>query len=592
MENNNLNKTNIYYKNSFIKVILFIIIIFAISPIFKDFSNISTKEDYLICFSYEYYSIKSILEFHEFPLWSPYFNGGYPIFAHPEASAANPWLFLFLCFDEVKGIKISIILSALIGAFGMFYLTKSVLKFNNASAFFSSLLFTLSGFNITILTEYWSQTIYFYYFLPLILATFIKSKEDKKFLIITSLLTLPILVCGALSFVILCLFLFLFSVFDAFSKSDSKVQFKLTLLKNLLIVLTLTSAIGMFKILPMVQLLARNIRAIDNYSMLDKFCIDFKILFDQLINPLNILPAYPSIYFGYIPILFCLLSLVFYTKQLWRIFFVLFIFIILTLGSKSPINILKLLWHLPFYHSILDIKEYSYPVISFLISLLSGKFLQITDDKKRLKVLKAVVISAALLSVGELLFIYQSSFTDIFNAKKPEVTSNKLFYQVRVIPQNNYNMRAFLQYKNLFNNVGTLNWESDIPLPINAEPKFMQDSGNNFNLIPNPRYKGEAYFLNPENKAAITKITSNLITVKINANSPDKLIINQNAFPGWRCSSGEIKPYNNLLSVDISKEGSHEVIFKFMPRSFYLGLLISAISFVISMLYLFWFSRV
>jgi len=580
------------YKKYLIIASLFLIIIFAISPIFKDFSNISTKEDYLICFSYEYYSIKSILEFHEFPLWSPYFNGGYPIFAHPEASAANPWLFLFLCFDEVKGIKISLVLSVLIGAFGMFYLTKSVLKFNNAGAFFSSLLFTLNGFNITILTEYWSQTIYFYYFLPLILAAFIKSKEDKKFLIITSLLTLPVLVCGALSFVILCLFLFLFSVFDAFSKENSRVQFNLTLLKNLFIVLALTSAMGMFKILPMAQLLAKNIRAIDNYSILDSYCIDFKTLFDQLINSLKILSDYPNIYFGYIPILFCLLSLVFYTKQLWRYFILLFIFIILTLGSRSPINILKLLWHVPFYHSILDIKEYAYPVIAFLISLLAGRFLQIIDDKKGLKVFKAVVIAAALLSLGELLFIYQSSFTGVFNSKRPEVTSNKLFYQVRVIPKDNYTMRAFLQYNNLFNNVGTINWESDIPLPTSAEPKFIQDSNNNLKLIPNPRYRGEAYFLNPQNKALITKITSNVIAIRINANSLDKLIINQNAFPGWRCNAGKIKPYNNLLSVDIPKEGNYEVLFKFMPRSFYLGLLLSIISFGFSVLYLFWLLRV
>jgi len=161
------------------------------------------------------------------------------------------------------------------------------------------------------------------------------------------------------------------------------------------------------------------------------------------------------------------------------------------------------------------------------------------------------------------------------------------FYQVRVIPKDDYNKRAFLQYQNLFNNVGTINWNADIPLPTNVEHKFLQDAGNNFKLILNPSYKGEAYFLKTENKATIIKVTGNLITVNVDVKTPDKLVLNQNIFPGWRCSLGRIKPFNGLLSVDIPKRGKSLVVFKFMPRSFYIGLLISLISFEISMLYLF-----
>src|SRR3990172_11066938 len=190
------------YKEYFIPAFIILIIIFATSPLLKNFSNINTKDDYLISLSYEYYSIKSILQFHEFPLWSPFFNGGYPIIAHPEASAGTPWIFLFLLFGEVGGIKVSLVLSVLIGAFGMFYLTRFVLKFNNIGAIFSSLVFSFCGFNITILTEYWSQTIYFFYFLPIIFATFLKSKNNNKFLIINSFLISIVLLRGAISFTI------------------------------------------------------------------------------------------------------------------------------------------------------------------------------------------------------------------------------------------------------------------------------------------------------------------------------------------------------------------------------------------------------
>jgi len=574
------------YRDYFIAVTLFLIIILATSPLLKNFSNISTKDDYLISYSYEHYTIKSLLEFRQFPLWSPFFNGGYPIIAHPEASAATPWIFLFLFFGEVEGIKLSLILSVLIGALGMFYLTKSVLKFNNVGSTFSSLLFSFCGFNITILTEYWSQTIYFFYLLPLILATFIKSRENKKFLIITSLLMLPVLLRGAISFIILCLFLALISFLNSVSRKEEKFIFNFDFIKNLFLILVLTSLMGMFKILPILQLLTKNIRAVHDYNILAFYCIDFKTLFDLLVNPQKILRVATRIYFGYIPILFCILSLLFYFKEIWKYGSILFIFIILSLGPNSPVDLLKLLWQLPLYHSIMGITEYSFPVISFLISLLSGKFLQIIDERKELKMLGLVLILAAFMSLVELSLLYQSSLKDLFNSPKPLPNSGNRFYQVKVIPQNDYNSRAFLQYKNLFNNIGTINWNSDLPITTNVQPKFIQDSNNSFKLFPNPSYKGEAYFLKAENRAEVEKVTSNLIAVKIDVKIPDRLILNQNSFPGWRCSIGKIKSYNGLLSVDILKKGESLVVFKFMPRSFYIGLLVSLITLEISVLYL------
>ncbi len=572
------------YKEYLTAISLVLIIIIGISPILKNFSNINTKDDYLSGFTCEYYSIKSILQFHQFPLWSPFLNGGYPIVGYPVTSTATPWIFLFLFFGEVEGIKISLILSIFIGTLGMFYLTKSVLKFNTPGSVFSSLLFSLCGINLTLLTEYWSHVIYSLYLLPLILATLIKSKEKKQFIIITSFLMFPVLSSGSIFFIIICLFLTIFSILS--SISSKKEKFNFDLVKNLFIILVLTVLMSMFKILPMLQLLAKNRRTINDYNILAFYCIDFRTLLDLLVNPYRILRVATRLYFGYIPILFCLLSLIFYIKEMWKYGFILLIFIILTLGPNSPIDLLKLLWKVPLYHSIMAITEYSFPIVSFLISLLSGKFLQIIDDKKKYKMLKLILLMTSLISLSALFILYKSSLNNLFNCPKPELNAEKNFYQVMITPKNDFSKRSFLQYKNLLNNVGTINWNTDILLPTNVEHKFLQDSKNNFKLTLNPSYKGEAYFINPENKARISKVTSNLITVNVDIKTPDKLILNQNAFPGWRCNSGSIKNYNGLLSVDIFNKGKSIVVFKFMPRSFYIGLLISLISFEISILYL------
>lgn len=235
----------------------------------------------------------------------------------------------------------------------------------------------------------------------------------------------------------------------------------------------------------------------------------------------------------------------------------------------------------------MGITEYSFPVISFLISLLAGKFFLMLDERKDLIILKPALIFIAFVSLVELSLFYQSSFKNLFDSPMPEINPEKTFYQLKIVPNNDYYKRAFLQYKNLLNNIGTINWNSDIPLPTNVQPRFFQNATNNFSLISNPLYKSEAYFLKEENKATIEKITSNLITVNVDVKTPDILVLNQNTFPGWRCSLGRIKPFNGLLSVDIPTRGKSLVVFKFMPRSFYIGLLISLISFEISMLYLF-----
>lgn len=586
MKSEILKYSNKNHELYLLAISLILIVIFAISPIFKNFSNIYTKDDYLISLSYEYYSIKSIFEYHEFPLWSPFFNGGYPIISHPEASAATPWILLFLSFGEVEGIKFSMVISVIVGAIGMLYLTKRVLKFNNIGSLFSSLVFIFCGFNITILTEYWSQIIYSYYLIPLILGTFIKSGENKKYLIITSLLMLPVLLRGALSFIIVCLLLFLFAALDIVSRHNGKINFNFTPIKNLILILFLTSLMGMLKILPMLQLLRINTRAIDNYAVLASYCLDIKTLFALLVNSGDMLHSAIRLYFGYIPVLLCVLTLIFYFKEIWKYGFILFIFIILTLGKNSPIDFLYLLWKLPLFHSLMDITEYSFPIISFLVSLLSGKFFQIIDEKKKLRALKLVLILTAFISLTQLFLIYNSSFKNLFDFKRPESKNNHNFYQVRIAPKDDYNKRAFLQYSNLINNIGTINWNSDIPLPTNVQPKFIQNATDSSKLILNPSYKGEAYFLKGDNKTSIAKVTSNIITVNVDVKTPDKLILNQNAFPGWRCNSGFVKNYNGLLSVDIFNKGKSIVVFKFMPRSFYIGSYISLISFILSVLYL------
>ena len=144
---------------------------------------------------------KIVLEYRQFPLRSPFMSGGYPVVGHPYDFSLNPFLAIsVLILGSVIAINISGLLLPLFGALGMFYLTKVILKYNYLGAIFSTLVFMLTKWGLNYIGEGTYHALYFW-LLPWLTATFVKSIHNKKFIIISAAILSIYLVQAGLTFI-------------------------------------------------------------------------------------------------------------------------------------------------------------------------------------------------------------------------------------------------------------------------------------------------------------------------------------------------------------------------------------------------------
>src|SRR3989344_1624373 len=99
-----------FFKIHRIPLFIFSIIsILYILPIFFQINSIGIQNWDLWTF-YNEAARKSIIEFHQLPLWNPYYCGGNILLSHPESQVFSPTFLLILLLGTIPGIKVAILL--------------------------------------------------------------------------------------------------------------------------------------------------------------------------------------------------------------------------------------------------------------------------------------------------------------------------------------------------------------------------------------------------------------------------------------------------------------------------------------------------
>lgn len=556
-------------------------------------------------FSYYGFTRQSVLEYRQFPLRAPYFGGGYPLIASPLDGSLNPFFIPVLVFGEVIGLKINVFLLHLIGAFGMYYLTRYVLKYNYLGAFFSSIVFCLGGILHRLMMAGITYPPAYFFLTPLLLALFIKAKEEKKYLFHTVFILTIMLTQMSLRFAAILLFLFLFSFLEIVRYKDKKFILDTAYLKNLFIIILFTFLLGAVKILPMLELLRQNPRYTDTYSSIRIFFpgpLFFNIckafLMHQKTFPFEG-QHWNYFYLGYLPIIFSFTSFLIYWQKTKRYFIILIIFTLLSFGAHTHLDLFRLLWRLPVFNAIEAPARYFAPLAIFIIALTSGQFFLIREKIKP-KFITLIFILAVIFTTADL-FLTNGTNKESFPVSIPKYTKQTPFFQVKnlrpgkkvspLLPKRMFLARSWewtmpTQYELLLQNIGKINAYTNIHLGEYATPKYYIDWNGVASFAPenyiwrlNPDYKGEVYFLNnPDNKAEFKLFSPNKIVAKVNLLEPDMLIINQNYDKYFRSDSGKPISHNGLLAINLQRKGAYEVKFNYVPLSFYLGLGMSLIT--------------
>lgn len=567
-------------------------------------------------------SRKSIVQYHQLPLRTPFLGGGYPLIGRPSDLTLSPFFIFILIFDEVRGLRVLMYFIFIMGALGMFYLTCSVLKYHFWGGVFSSLTFSLCNWGIYELIDGNLEKIY-YFLLPWVMAFFIKSKYNKIFIVPTIFISSIILFSSALTLFPIYLFVFLFVCINTVEiKKGLKIVINSSYLSIFSLIVVTTLCLCAVKILPFLQLYSMRVKDIHSqyggtYQEIScaikafNSCLNLEQLRESLLDP--VFRGYSVMYMGIIPLIILVLSVLIYRKLVFSYIILLIIFILIGFGPNSPIDLYRVLWFLrPFGHTMFRLDKYFGFFIPFCISLIGGSFFWVFKGKGKLIQLSALMI--IIFSAGNMYWHNRMIFRDIIYEKRPEFKEYNFFFQVEVkkveVERKRPNFSEIKDIRSyqpfwilLQQNIGVtdFNWKEGIKIKEYAIPKYTLDTWlqegecvyvkgyediSNYNEIDlvstgriNPSYKAEAFFTNDKNEARITRFSPNIIDINFRLNNPDKLIINQNYHKSWKTNKGKVIDCQGLLGVELTDKGSSSLRLSYVPLDFFAGLFISLSTF-------------
>lgn len=583
--------------NNFIAVLAIIILVLIYTiPLLLNFHKAAklypkNKTQCYGAYTERLYWRTSVIDNHQLPLWLPNHEGGVYWFAFPHTLMTNPANVLLIFFNEIEAEKIIWISFYIIGALSMFFLCRYVLKYDIFGAIFASIVFSMSGY---FASEQHSGffTARSTLLLPLLFGLLFRAQCNKKYIIYSSIILALISLDSGLYISVIVLFMFIIALLFSFNFSDRFILFNGTFLKRSFYVCILAFLFSSVKNISTLSSFELNIRlsGITYEHSLDSFN-NFRFLYERLLLPRE---HSPGMFVGYIPLLLCIFSALIYFKRMKVFIISLVLAIWFSFGPNAIFDLHRLLWHLPVYHEIIEIEKYYGLFIIFFIAIIGGRFfLLFYRFKKRnlANILSLSLITCVFLNLTWANIAYFNDFDTQLPISKER---NKTFFNVKYlnVHEGDESITEPLMYFFSQNNMGSLNQGGVIRKKSAVIPKYfllprygLLMPYTSLLALPNPLYKGEAFFLRSGSKVGILKFSANELIIDAKIVEPDILIINHNYDKGWKASIGKIENHDNLLAVRFDKPINCKLRLKYCPGIFLIGLAISLFTLIVSAIY-------
>ena len=82
--------------------------------------------DWSLFFFHNLSVFRTIVEFHEVPLWNPWYKGGMPLLANPQAPFVDLLFLLDLLYGPILAIKLKIVICYFLGLVGTYWCGRSL----------------------------------------------------------------------------------------------------------------------------------------------------------------------------------------------------------------------------------------------------------------------------------------------------------------------------------------------------------------------------------------------------------------------------------------------------------------------------------
>jgi hypothetical protein len=528
------------------------------------------SHDWLEVAKLDHYARKSLREWKRFPLWNPLMAGGIPQFSHPSDGSASPLILSSLALGEVRGMKLNVALVALIGTLGVFSLLVHSLGLSQSAAFMGAACYAGAGwlpsrvavgFYESCLMAAW----------PAILALWLAPggiRQRRRRWVGGALLLWTLAIQLQLAVPVLVLLMTVLAGVMGIQNRLAGARLDRPLLLGAAGILGLAGLLGAVKFLPMLDLL--NAGQFRRLSFYPTHPDAWYRSWDQLAYALfHRVPGLPFLdtdggprvqeYMTLAPGLGTLLlagigSLSIRSRNHrglpWLVMTAFFLW--LCFGPNAPIDGFAPLHKLPLFSSMRGPLRYlNYPVVLGLCILAGLGFdvlLRHLPQRRTVWTVPALVLLALALSwptSWDARQLYRSSFLygieDL--PKDPGVASEGL----RGRSSNTTPHVNLRKYVNTRRGVPTIYVPEDLPMDVAALPAVWV--GSEGDLSPEPAYRGEVR-VEPDGagEARITVRRGQELVIEHDLEAPARVIINSNAWRGWRCSGRQLVKASGLLA--------------------------------------------
>lgn len=555
----------------------------ACAPMWYVADGISVKDDWHTHYGMHLMMRIAVVEFGQFPVWAPWVGGGYPIVGHPEFPNLTPFVLPTLVFGEVVGQKIYVFLLVLIGALGMVALTHGTLRLGLAGSLVATCTFTLSGFLPGRVLSGNPVELHLLWF-PLLIVLFERARTGRAawpILVMAGILAVTV-ADGKWTTPTLGLMLGLWAL--TWCGRRKACSWRLTGWPLVVAVAPAVLALPLAaaKLLPLIDLL-RRATTVAPYNPV-RYSDVTSLLPGRLIDNLTV--GWPSgkvlCLIGFVPLGLALAAVI--RRPRWSARWAILggVTVWLMIGRYAPIDLFGLLWRIPPFGNLSSSHKYFAPFLFVAVSVLAGRgAADIVAGRSRIA--RRLGLAAILaLTAGPLLVRTAPAVASAFRFAPPLRLTRGNWLKFHQVRTDRLKRRGGLRpirataYLQLTRRAGLIDWQGTVLLPESAIPKHIIDADGR--LTDNVAYPGAEVWCLSGGRAALTRLSPNVIEVRVETVGADRLIVNQNAQPGWRSSIGSVGEVNGLIAVDLPAAGVHAVRLRYHYRPFLWGLLISAVA--------------
>ena len=518
------------------------------------------SHDWLEVAKLDHYARVALLDQGRLPLWNPLMAGGQPQFAHPSDGTASPLILSSLLFGETLGMKLNVVLVALLGALGVFLLLRQVLGTALPAAVTGAGLAAWAGwlpsrvgvgFYESCLMAAW----------PMVLALWLMPggrRARRRRWVGAALLLWALAIQLQLAVPVLVLLMGVIFTATAVQDRRAGAPFDRETLLGGLAILGLAGLLGAIKFVPMLDLLAQgDFRSNTVYpTHPDAWYRNFEQLWFGLFHrvpeiPIADVDGNPRVqeYMTLLPGLGALVLAAVALPSLRRAHRAVpwlaagLVFGWLSFGPHGLVDGFRPLFGLPLFSSMRGpLRYFNYPLLLALL-VLAGVGLDAVHQRWGERAAWAGAGLALLLSLPgaldartlyETAFLYAAPPLEAVTTLRSEGLGHRSVGRAHAL-----NLR---KYGNIRRGVPTVYVPEDLPIEVGAVPAtWLQPDGS---VEDEPAYRGEAWVstdaLLAEGEAGpgiarLLSMKAQEVVVEHTLPAPGVVLVNQNSWLGWAC---------------------------------------------------------